>query len=69
MGTNAEKQAKAGFNAKVVRRTELNCCSWCASLAGTYTPEEAKAKGIYARHEGCVCTIRAKAKGREFPTI
>lgn len=54
---NAEKQAKAGFNAKVVRRTELNCCSWCASLAGTYTPEEAKAKGIYARHEGCVCTI------------
>ena len=54
---NAEKQAKAGFNAKVVRRTEPNCCSWCASLAGTYTPEEAKAKGIYARHEGCVCTI------------
>ncbi len=54
---NAEKQAKAGFNAKIVRRTEPNCCSWCASLAGTYTPEEAKAKGIYARHEGCVCTI------------
>lgn|GEM_PF-3414798 len=54
---NAEKQAKAGFNAKIVRRTEPNCCSWCASLAGTYTPEEAKAKGIYARHEGCVCAI------------
>jgi len=50
-------QAKAGFNAKVVRRTEPNCCSWCASLAGTNTPEETKAKGIYARHEGCVCTI------------
>ena len=54
---NAEKQAKAGFDAKLVRKTEPNCCKWCASLAGTYTPEEAKAKGIYARHEGCVCTI------------
>ncbi len=32
-------------------------CFFSSSLAGTYTPEEAKAKGIYARHEGCVCTI------------
>lgn len=53
---NADLRSKAGLNAYIIRRTNGNCCRWCADLAGRYRYEDAPAD-VYARHDNCTCTV------------
>lgn len=53
---NSEFHAKAGMEAKIVRKLAGGCCEWCSRLAGTYiypdVPED-----VYRRHQRCRCTV------------
>lgn len=52
---NAEFQAQAGLDPKIVRTMKGNCCNWCKEVAGTYTYPDVP-KDVYRRHRYCRCT-------------
>lgn len=53
---NAEFRSGAGLKTKITRIAEVNCCSWCAALEGSWDygsqPDE-----VFARHEFCRCSV------------
>lgn len=57
--TNAEFQAKAGLDPKIIRREAGNCCDWCKKLVGTYDYDEVMNQGndVYRRHSYCRCVV------------
>ena len=72
--TNADFQAEVGLEPIIVRtwsgsypEHDTKHTDWCEDLAGTFKYGE-EPKEIYARHEGCRCTVEyfpnKKAKGR-----
>lgn len=59
---NAEIRNGAGVIQYVVREYDgvglkKGPCNWCLERAGVWTYEEAKANGVFERHDGCGCTI------------
>lgn len=64
---NAEARSKLGFDIRVKRKYDdvglhrgtryARPCQWCIEREGEYSMEEAKALGIFNRHNGCGCTI------------
>ena len=53
---NAEFHKGLGFEPKIIRKAEANCCDWCNEIAGVYDYSEAP-DGIYRRHRYCRCTV------------
>lgn len=53
---NSEFHAKAGMEAKVVRKLAGGCCEWCSRLAGTYIYPDVP-DDVYRRHQRCRCTV------------
>ena len=65
---NADFQAKAGLDVKIVRTTTgRETCDWCKRLAGTYDYEDVRhGHDVWKRHLDCDCKIEhVSAKGRE----
>jgi hypothetical protein len=69
MRTNAETRARAGLEAKIVRklgafeirqskkrRYEVPC-EWCQALAGEYLYDGDQPPEIFQRHENCRCSV------------
>lgn len=54
---NAEFQAKAGRNPRIIRKAEAKCCEWCSNLEGVYEYPDNVPDDIYRRHENCRCTV------------
>lgn len=57
---NADFQAKAGIDVKIVRTTTgRDTCNWCRARAGTYDYETVRATGsaVWQRHDYCDCRI------------
>lgn len=54
---NAEFQAKAGLQPKIVRKLAGGCCDWCRALAGTYRYPDDVPTDLYRRHRYCRCTV------------
>lgn len=59
---NAEIREKAGIPQIVVREYDgvglhSGACNWCLERAGVWSYEDAKANGVFERHDGCGCTI------------
>ena len=56
---NGQRQYEAGISAKVVRTASSGACTWCGSVAGTYSYEEVKGTGddVWRRHANCDCVI------------
>lgn len=59
---NAEIRAGAGVIQYVVREYDgvglkAGACNWCLERAGIWKYEDAKANGVFERHDGCGCTI------------
>lgn len=65
---NADFQAKAGLDVKIVR-TPMGrfTCDWCKSVAGTYDYEDVRhGHDVWKRHTDCDCKIEhVSVKGRE----
>lgn len=58
--TNADFQAKAGLDVKIVRSTTgRETCDWCKRLAGTYDYADVRKGGhdVWKRHAYCDCRI------------
>jgi hypothetical protein len=57
--TNAEFQAKAGLDPKIVRRPDRDPCDWCKNLVGEYDYNEVSDQGndVFRRHDYCRCTV------------
>ena len=58
--TNADFQAKAGLDVKIVRSTTgRETCDWCRRLAGTYDYADVRKGGhdVWKRHAHCDCRI------------
>lgn len=53
---NIEFHKGLGFEPKIIRKAEANCCDWCNSLDGVYNYSEAP-DDIYRRHRYCRCTV------------
>lgn len=53
---NTEFHEGLGFEPKIIRKAEANCCDWCNSLDGVYNYSEAP-DDIYRRHRYCRCTV------------
>ena len=53
---NSEFHAKAGMEAKIVRKLAGGCCEWCSRLAGTYIYPDVP-DDVYRRHQRCRCTV------------
>jgi len=53
---NAEFHKGLGFEPKIIRKAEANCCDWCNEIAGVYDYSEAP-DDIYRRHRYCRCTV------------
>lgn len=56
------KQAIQAANAhtmvnEVIREAVGPTCQWCLERCGIWTPNDANAYGVWARHAGCDCTI------------
>ena len=65
---NADFQAKAGLDVKIVRTTTgRETCDWCKRLAGTYDYEDVRhGHDVWKRHLDCDCKIEhVSVKGRE----
>lgn len=67
---NNEENAKAadsvGLEAKIVRTTDGNCCSWCDEMAGTYEYSPNMDRSVFGRHDNCRCTVEYVCeKGRQ----
>lgn len=61
---NAEFQYDAGFQAKIVRDSSSDCCTWCSNLEGTYAYPNVP-KEVYQRHAFCRCTVEYEpSKGK-----
>lgn len=45
---------------EVVREAVGPTCSWCLERCGVWTPLDANAYGVWARHAGCDCTIHVR---------
>ena len=54
---NAEFQAKAGRNPRIIRKAEAKCCEWCSNLEGVYEYPDNVPDDIYRRHENCRCIV------------
>lgn len=65
---NAEFQAKAGLNPKIVRKPDRKPCDWCKSLVGEYSypnvPED-----VYRRHDYCKCTVEFEPHKGKSATV
>ncbi len=58
--TNADFQAKAGLDVKIIRSTTgRETCDWCRHLAGTYDYADVRKTGhdVWKRHAYCDCRI------------
>ena len=58
--TNADFQAKAGLDVKIIRSTTgRETCDWCRRLAGTYDYADVRKTGhdVWKRHAYCDCRI------------
>lgn len=53
---NAEFHKGLGFEPKLIRKAEANCCDWCNEIDGVYDYSEAP-DDIYRRHRFCRCTV------------
>lgn len=53
---NAEFQAKAGLQPKIVRKPDRKPCKWCQALVGEYVYPDVP-DDVYKRHENCRCTV------------
>lgn len=53
---NAEFHKGLGFEPKLIRKAESNCCDWCNEIDGVYDYSEAP-DDIYRRHRYCRCTV------------
>lgn len=53
---NAEFQARAGLNPKIIRTIKGDCCDWCKEVAGTYNYPDVP-KDVWRRHRHCRCTV------------
>lgn len=56
IATNAEFQAGAGLNPKIIRRAERSACKWCRSLAGEYDYPPST-DDVFRRHNNCNCSV------------
>lgn len=54
---NAEFQAEAGLQPRIIRRAEAGCCKWCRSLAGSYRYPRDVPEEVYQRHNRCRCVV------------
>lgn len=58
---NANFQYEAGLMTVIVRSCGSEACEFCSNLAGVYeyngTKEAGPHENIFARHDGCTCTI------------
>lgn len=56
---NAEFQANAGLDPKIVRKPDRNPCDWCKSLVGEYDYWDVYKQGsdVFRRHDYCRCTV------------
>ena len=59
---NAEIRSDAGVIQYVIREYDgvglkAGACNWCLERAGIWKYDEAKANGVFERHDGCGCTI------------
>lgn len=54
---NAEIQANAGLNPKIMRKTDGKCCEWCSKMAGVYDYPDNVPDDVYKRHNNCGCTV------------
>lgn len=57
---NAWFMHDAGFDVKIERDTDGDCCSWCTDMAGVYEITDRRAAG--SRHANCGCTIATVVK-------
>lgn len=69
---NADASNNLGLETTVVRKYDgiglhdgKDPCQWCINKAGSWTYDDAKANGVWARHEGCGCTIEYITKKGE----
>lgn len=53
---NIEFHKGLGFEPKIIRKAEANCCDWCNEIAGVYDYSEAP-DDVYRRHRFCRCTV------------
>lgn len=53
---NIEFHKGLGFEPKITRKAEANCCDWCNEIDGVYDYSEAP-DDIYRRHRHCRCTV------------
>ena len=54
--SNVEFQGRSGLRPKLIRRSERNCCKWCASLDGVFDYPNIPGDA-FRRHERCRCVV------------
>lgn len=54
--SNVEFQGRSGLRPKLIRRSERNCCKWCASLDGVFDYPDIPGDA-FRRHERCRCVV------------
>lgn len=67
--TNADFQAKAGLDVKIVRSTTgSETCDWCRRLAGTYDYADVRRTGhdVWKRHAYCDCRIEYVSSSERY---
>ncbi len=67
--TNADFQAKAGMDVKIVRSTTgSKTCDWCRRLAGTYDYADVRKTGhdVWKRHAYCDCRIEYVSSSERY---
>lgn len=69
--TNADFQAKAGFNPKIIRRPDSKPCDWCKELVGEYDYYEVSDQGndVFRRHDNCRCVVTFEPKKRSSTMV
>lgn len=76
MKKNADLHDRAGLEVTVEREYDgvglhqgTDACEWCIQRAGKWTYDQAKANGVFERHEGCGCILDyISKKGRQRQT-
>lgn len=53
---NADRHYQLGLKAKIIRKAETNCCSWCSNIEGVYNYPDVP-QDVYRRHRYCRCTV------------
>lgn len=67
--TNADFQAKAGLDVKIIRSTTgSETCDWCRRLAGTYDYADVRKTGhdVWKRHAYCDCRIEYVSSSERY---